>query len=116
MQDAFTIGKHFCNEWMCCCWMFAHIANKFRQVYKMIADEVDSCAKNVLKNSYKSCNWHKNLYTLWCNGSPAGSFAIVLYEPRQDRKVATVVDLWCAGVLLVGLPPLFFLARSSYRF
>ncbi len=28
-----------------------------------------------------------------CNGSPAGYFAIVLYKPRQDRKVATVVEL-----------------------
>ncbi|VXA58064.1 conserved hypothetical protein [Acinetobacter proteolyticus] len=49
--------------------------------------------QNSLKNSNKSCNSGKNLYTLSGNGSPAGSFAIVLYEPRQDRKVATVVEL-----------------------
>ncbi len=46
-----------------------------------------------------------------CNGSPAGGFAIVLCEPRQDRKVATVTDLRCAEVLLVGLPP-FILLQS----
>jgi hypothetical protein len=36
---------------------------------------------------------HKNLYNRSCNGSPAGYFAIVIYEPRQDRKVATVIEL-----------------------
>ena len=57
------------------------------------ADEISNRIKKSLKNRYKSCNSGKNLYTLSGNGSPAGSFAIVLYEPRQDRKVATVIDL-----------------------
>lgn len=30
-----------------------------------------------------------------------GSFATVYYEPRQDRKVATVVDIECAGDVLM---------------
>lgn len=30
-----------------------------------------------------------------------GSFATLIYEPRQDRKVAAVVDLKCAEDVLV---------------
>ena len=30
-----------------------------------------------------------------------GSFATLNYEPRQDRKVATVVTLACAGDVLM---------------
>lgn len=30
-----------------------------------------------------------------------GSFATVYYEPRQDRKVATVVDAKCAEDVLM---------------
>lgn len=59
----------------------------------LFADELINRNINLLKTVKKTCNYFKNLYTLFCNGSPAGGFAIVLCEPRQDRKVATVADL-----------------------
>ena len=35
------------------------------------------------------------------------------YEPRQDRKVATVIDMMCAEDLLVGL--LFLWLESDWE-
>jgi hypothetical protein len=51
-----------------------------------------------------------------CNGSPAGYFAMSPCEPRQDRKVATVAGLMCAGALLVGLSPEFEKPTHRGRF
>ncbi|KHY59132.1 hypothetical protein RQ32_10720 [Acinetobacter baumannii] len=59
----------------------------------IFAEELINRNKNLPKKAEKGCNSFKNLYTLFCKGSPAGGFAIVLCEPRQDRKVATVADL-----------------------
>lgn len=69
---------------------------KEREKYRKLcifADELINRNINLLKTGKKACNSFKNLYTLSGNGSPAGGFAIVLCEPRQDRKVATVADL-----------------------
>lgn len=44
-----------------------------------------------------------------------GSFATLIYEPRQDRKVATVVDLKCAeDVLMKSFFCLNFMGINFY--
>lgn len=43
-------------------------------------------------------------------GGSIGSLATMYYEPRQDRKVATVVDTQCAEDVLVGSS--FFLSKA----
>ena len=76
------------------------------KLYKLdLANKYSNEWITCLKLKYALARCKKISILSSCNGSPAGGFAIVIWEPRQDRKVATVSELWCAGVLLVGLPP-----------